>query len=78
VTRLFEHPSELLRYPWVLLAAALNNLLRLAGLQCALTSDSNAAFIGVSVKITLTLDLLLRFCLHTPPFGKGLVSNGLI
>jgi hypothetical protein len=78
MTRLFEHPSELLRYLWELLAAALNNLLGLASLQCALTSDSNAAFNGVPVKIALTLDLLLRFCLYAPPLGKGLVSNGLI
>jgi hypothetical protein len=78
MTHLFEQPSQMLRYPSLLLAAALNNPSRLAGLRCAFTSDFNAAFTGVSVKIALTVDLPLRFCLRTPPSEKGLMSTGLI
>jgi len=54
-------------------AAALINLqLLVAGLRCAFTSDSYAAFTAASVKITLTLDFLLRVSLRTPALGKAL------
>ena len=51
---------------------------RSADLRRAFTSDSNAAFTGVSAKIALALDFLLRDCLRTPAFEKVLMSTGIL
>jgi hypothetical protein len=48
----------------------LNNLLRLADLRCAFTSDSNWAFTGVSVKRALISDFLLRVSKRPSFWGK--------
>jgi hypothetical protein len=51
---------------------------RSADLRFAFISDSIAAFTGVSAKIALTLDFLLRDCWRNPAFGKVLMSTGLL
>jgi hypothetical protein len=48
----------------------LYNLLHLTGLRRVLTSDSNAAFTGVSVKVAVTVYFVVRVPLGTAAFER--------